>query len=76
MDRSAIERVSVRSALAIGFRATLGLWLYTGYLFNRQIETLQSDATAVAARYVNAQELLATVRSQVLIGSVRPITPD
>jgi len=40
MDRSALERVSVRSALAIGFCATLGLWLDTGYLFNRQIDTM------------------------------------
>jgi hypothetical protein len=70
MDRSTLERVSVRSALALGFCATFGLWLYTGYLFNRRIDTLQIDATAVAARYLRAQELLATVRSQVLLGSV------
>lgn len=65
------ERVSVRVALAIGFCATLGLWLYTGYAFNKRFDTVQRQASDVAARYTRAQELLATVRAQVLLVSVR-----
>jgi signal transduction histidine kinase len=71
MKRATIERLSVRTALAIGFCVTLGLWLYTDYAFTRRIETVQREAADVAARYMRAQELLATVRAQVLLSSVR-----
>ncbi len=71
MKRIQIERVSVRTALALGFCVTLGLWLYTGYAFAGRIEAVQRDAADVAARYTRAQELLSTVRAQVLLSSVR-----
>jgi len=71
MKRAQIERLSVRSALAIGFCVTLGLWLYTGYAFTQRIEMVRRDAADVAARYTRAQELLSTVRAQVLLSSVR-----
>jgi len=63
MRRADLESLSVRIALAVGFVGTLGLWLYTNYAFTQRIETVQRDAAAVAARYTNAQELLATVRA-------------
>jgi signal transduction histidine kinase len=66
-----LERLSIRTALAIGFGVTLGLWLYTGYAFTQRIDTLQQEAAEVAARYTRAQELLSTVRAQVLLSSVR-----
>ena len=66
-----LERLSIRTALAIGFCVTLGLWLYTGYAFTQRIDTLQREAAEVAARYTRAQELLSTVRAQVLLSSVR-----
>lgn len=71
VKRVQIERASFRAALAIGFCATLGLWLYTGYAFANQIGTVQQRASEVAGRYTRAQELLSTVRAQVLISSVR-----
>lgn len=71
VNRVHLERVSFRAALAIGFCVTLGLWLYTGYAFTTRIETVQRQATEVAGRYTRAQELLSTVRAQVLISSVR-----
>jgi signal transduction histidine kinase len=71
MRRAQIERLSVRTALAIGFCVTLGLWLYTDYAFTRRIDTVRRDAADVAARYMRAQELLSTVRAQVLLSSVR-----
>ena len=71
MKRAQIERLSIRTALAIGFCVTLGLWLYTGYAFTQRIDTVQREATEVAARYTRAQELLSTVRAQVLLSSVR-----
>jgi signal transduction histidine kinase len=71
MKRAQLERLSVRIALAIGFCVTLGLWLYTGYAFNQRINDVQQDAAEVAARYLRAQELLSTVRTQLLLSSVR-----
>ena len=71
MMRAQIERLSIRTALAIGFAVTLGLWLYTGYTFTQRIDTVQRDAGEVASRYMRAQELLSTVRAQVLLISVR-----
>jgi signal transduction histidine kinase len=71
MKQSQIERLSIRTVLAIGFCVTLGLWLYTGYSFTQRMDAVQRDATDVASRYTRAQELLATVRAQVLLTSVR-----
>ncbi|MGH9220358.1 MAG: sensor histidine kinase [Vicinamibacterales bacterium] len=71
MKRAQIERLSIRTALAIGFCVTLGLWLYTGYVFTQRIETAESEAADVTSRYLRAQELLSTVRAQVLLSSVR-----
>ena len=71
MKRAQIERLSIRTVLAIGFCVTTGLWLYTGYAFTKRIETVESEAADVTSRYLRAQELLSTVRAQVLLSSVR-----
>lgn len=68
---SPLERLSIRAALALGIAVTLGLWLFTSYTFTRRIDDVQRQATAVASRYTRAQELLSTVRAQVLVSSVR-----
>lgn len=65
-----LERLSFRAALAIGFGVTLGLWLYTGYAFDQRIARVRRDADQVSARYTRAQELLSTVRAQVLLSAV------
>jgi signal transduction histidine kinase len=66
-----MSRLSTRAALACGLLVTLGLWLYTGYTFSRRFDQVEKDAAAVASRYLRAQELLATVRTQILVASVR-----
>jgi signal transduction histidine kinase len=71
MRSAHLERLSFRAALALGFCVTLGLWLYTGYAFTARIEKLRRDAGDAAARYTRAQELLSTVRAQVLLSSIR-----
>ena len=71
MKRAEREGISVRIALAVGFLGTLGLWLYTNDAFSRRIEMVQRDAAEITARYTSAQDLLATVRAQVLLSSVR-----
>jgi signal transduction histidine kinase len=71
MRHAELQRVSMRAALAAGFAVTVGLWLYTGYDFAQRIETVQQEAAAIAARYTRSQELLSSVRTQVLLNSVR-----
>jgi signal transduction histidine kinase len=69
--RAPLERLSIRAALAVGLLVTLGLWLFTSYTFTRRIDDVQRQAAEVATRYMRAQELLSTVRAQVLVSSVR-----
>ena len=71
MKQARFERLSIRTALAIGSCVTLGLWFYTGVTFTRRIESLRLEAADVASRYMIAQESLSTVRAMVLLSSVR-----
>lgn len=71
MDWTHVERISVRIALAVGFCVTVALWVYTGYAFTERMSAARDDAAAVTARYDQAQQLLTTVRTQVLLISVR-----
>jgi signal transduction histidine kinase len=65
-----IPNVTIRTALLVGFGLTLGLWLFAGYQVTRRMTEEQRDAAAINARYVHAQELLSSVRAQVLLASV------
>jgi signal transduction histidine kinase len=65
-----IQRLTIKAALLLGFGLTVGLWLVTGFQFTRKMVEVQRDAAAINRRYMSAQELLSTVRAQLLIGSV------
>src|SRR3990172_2362646 len=65
-----ISRLTIRAALLLGFGATFGIWLAAGYYFTRRISDIETRTAAINARYIQAQELLSTVRTQVLLGSV------
>ncbi len=60
----------MRTILILGFGLTFGIWLLTGVYFSRRISEVQSHAATINARYVHAQELLSSVRSQILLASV------
>jgi signal transduction histidine kinase len=60
----------IRAALFLGFALIVGIWLFAGYESTRGIADVERQATAINARYMQAQDLLSTVRSQVLLGSV------
>jgi signal transduction histidine kinase len=64
------ERLTIRAALFIGFGLTFGLWLSAGYYITQRVARVQRDAAAINDRYIRAQEVLSTVRTQVLLGSV------
>jgi signal transduction histidine kinase len=70
MDRERLERPTFRAALFIGFGLIVGIWLLAGYYSTRRIADVERQAAAINARYMRAQELLSTVRAQVLLGSV------
>jgi signal transduction histidine kinase len=70
MKRVHVQGLTIKAALVLGFGLTLGLWLLAGSYFTRRVADIQRDATNINARYMRAQELLTTVRSQVLLGSL------
>jgi signal transduction histidine kinase len=70
MRRHPIEGVTIRAASLLGFGLTLGLWVWAGYQFTQRITDVQRDAAQTSAQYTRAQDLLSTVRAQLLLGSV------
>jgi signal transduction histidine kinase len=67
---STLPGPTIKVALFLGFALICATWLFAGYYFTRRLAELQTRATAISERYMRGQELLTTVRSQVLIGSV------
>lgn len=65
-----VHRLTIKAALLLGFGLTVALWIGTGLQFTRRIAEVQREAAAINRRYMNAQELLSTVRAELLIGSV------
>jgi signal transduction histidine kinase len=70
MTAGTLAGLTIRAALVLGFGLTLGLWLFAGYDFTRHMAEVQTQAATINQRYMHAQELLSTVRVQVLLGSV------
>lgn len=70
MPRAALEGLTIKAALILGFGLMLSLWLFAGYQFTRRMADVEREASAINVRYMHAQEQLATVRAQVLLGSV------
>jgi signal transduction histidine kinase len=61
---------TIKTALLLGFGLTFGVWLFAGYYFTQRFGDVERRAGTVNERYMRAQELLSTVRAQVLLGSV------
>jgi signal transduction histidine kinase len=70
MKRGDRHGPTIKAALALGFGATFGLWLFAGYYFTQRMADVQRESAAVNGRYTQAQELLSGVRTQVLMGSL------
>ena len=60
----------MRAAVFVGFGLVAGVWLFTGYYFTGRMAELEARAADINRRYMRAQDLLATARSQILMGSV------
>jgi signal transduction histidine kinase len=70
MRAVAAEGPGIKAALLLGFGLTVGLWLWAGYDFTRRMADVERRASAINVRYMEAQELLSSVRPQVLLVSV------
>ena len=70
MSGRKVEGLTVKAAVLVGFGLTLGLWLFVGYEVTGRVADVERQASQVNVRYMLAQELLATVRSQMLLTSV------
>jgi signal transduction histidine kinase len=66
----ALRKPTIQVALVLGFGLIVGLWGYTGYEFTSRIAAVEEQSADITARYLEAQERLTTVRSQLLVGSV------
>ena len=69
MDR-VVERLTIRTVLLAGFGVMLGLWLFAGYQVTQRVRATQRNSSGIGARYQQSQDLLASVRTQVLEASV------
>ena len=66
----ALKQPTIQVALILSFILIVGLWAYTGYEFTTRMAAVEEQSAGITARYLEAQERLTTVRSQVLVGSV------
>jgi len=62
--------LTIHAALLLGAGLTIGIWLLAGYQFSRRIAATEEHAAEINQRYTRSQDLLSTVRAQVLLGSV------
>jgi signal transduction histidine kinase len=69
IERAQLGR-PIRAALFLGFGLIVGIWLFTGFYFSRRIADAERQEAAINERYMKAQEVLSTVRAQMLLGSV------
>ena len=67
---STLPGPTIKAALFVGFGFICATWLLAGYYFTRRMSDLHVRSAAINQRYINAQDLLTTVRGQVLVGSV------
>ena len=65
-----IERLTIRTVLLAGFGLMLGLWLFAGYQVTQRVGQAHRNSAGIGTRYQQSQELLASVRAQVLEASV------
>lgn len=65
-----LSTTSLRTALLAGFGLTVSLWFVASSVVSARLARSGREAEVLSARYLDAQETLATVRAQVLIVSV------
>ena len=69
-EHATLRGLTIKAVVALGFAITLGVWLVAGYRSAQRMAAVQEEAQQISARYAHAQDLLSTVRVQVLLASV------
>lgn len=64
------SRATLRFALVAGFGLTASLWLLASYMVSQRVSHTRREAEGLSARYLATQDVLSTVRAQVLFASV------
>jgi signal transduction histidine kinase len=70
MRALALRKPTIQAALFVGFALVVVLWGYTGYEFTTRMAAVEDQSAQVTVRYLEAQEHLTMIRSQVLVASV------
>jgi signal transduction histidine kinase len=70
MRFAGLRRPTIQVALVVAFILIVGLWGYTGYEFTTRMAAVEVASAEITARYLEAQERLTTIRSQLLVASV------
>ena len=61
---------TVRGALVAGFVAVFALWTFSGYDLVRGLEQLETRVAETRTSFVRGEQVLSTIRTSVLLGSV------
>lgn len=61
---------ALRPVLLFGFAVIFGLWLVSAYDLVRRVGEAERQSTAITARFIEGEEVLFTVRTQVFLSSV------
>src|SRR5512147_1718518 len=69
-ERPSLVERGIRPALVLGFALTIGTWLVAYWYFSARIASLEARQSDLSAHYQTAQDLLTTIRSDVLAASV------
>ena len=56
---------TMRAAVFVGFGLIGSIWLFAGYYFTARMAELERRSNDIDRRYMQAQDLLATARSQI-----------
>ena len=70
MPVAVLRKPTIQVALIVAFLLIVALWGYTGYEFTSRMAAVEEASAEVTARYLEAQERLTTIRSQLLVASV------
>lgn len=70
VTRDPLHRLTIKAVVLLGFALMVGLWTVSAFNLTRRIAETETDASNISERYKRAQDLLANVRAQVLLGSV------
>jgi signal transduction histidine kinase len=65
-----LKGLTIKAAVFLGFALTVAVWAWSGYHLTRQIAEVEEQSLAISERYKSGQELLSTLRTQLLVGSV------